>query len=308
MIDDLVNQFADKGIIDKLNDPDQQEKIDELSDNDQKDLAQNIVISWLNKELEPKELLSLKREIPASKHDTELTGFERYLVQAVDLFAIFNGLCDKRNPHPEYIIQNELTPKVFDNLNDMSELKACLSECFLIPTIDIIVSKIRVQKERNELSKIFHKVFQSEVAGYVNGANEVKDLLDLLKGDKPWLMFEQRGINENLFFEHATLVESMISRKEAIEIGLRLQGMPEDKRGDVRETLDKLAEKFKGLDCSNESDNIFTLINTSLATIRPSAQEVKMMASKVMQNSIVFQSADTKNEKDESVSDKQMQI
>jgi hypothetical protein len=281
-IQELVNQFACQGIIDKLNDPNKQQLLNNLSVDDQNELAQKIVINWIEKGLEVKELLSIKRDIPASKHDSELTGFNRCILQAVNLFANFNGLFDAKNPHPEYMIQ-ELTPETFDDLNDMPALKECLIKKMILPNMDFLVAKIKDPKQRNELSKAFRS--ESLINEYVNSANVVKGWVELLKGDSPWRLFEERGFNADVVLEHASLVSTMITEAEAIDIGQKLQGTPKEKREMVTQGLHLLDEAFKGINRINHCDNIFTIMSGAFAIVRPTQQEILATVSKIMGNS-----------------------
>lgn len=263
----LVNEFAPPGLIDKINDPAQKERLNELSEDDQKALAQDIVIEWIEKDFDPSELNSIRRMRGE-------TGFNSFLVQAAGLFAAYNGFCDGRNPHPEQMIE-ELRQTV-DALNDMPDLKACLIKDVLEPNVDNVVAKIDNKSDRNELSK----VFQSEklIFEKINGANEAADLVTILKGETPWQLFNERGFSSDFFVEHAELVDAMVSQDEANQIGKRFLDTPKELKSLVSKKLHSLDEAFKGLNRMHASETVFSIMNrsfsTSEETVEPKAPEV----------------------------------
>ena len=300
---ELANEYAKPGLIDKINDPNQQGMLTSLSEDEQSSLAQNIVINWIEQGLDSRELLSIKRDIPTSKHDHGLTGFNLQLVQAVDVYAAFNGLCDTNNPHPERMI-GEITPDVMDQLNGMEELKACLFQKVISPAIDHMVLTMETPEQRNELSKLFRS--ESYFSAQLNGANVVKDWLSILKSDAPWLMFDQSGMNQDVFVDHAELVQAMVSERDAINIGRALQNMPSETSHAVTTWLHTLSEAFSGLNRMNAEANIFSKIHQSLQ--RPSEQQVKDAAKSILGQSSLFRSSDSESSEPVSDSDSQMQL
>ncbi len=305
-IQDLVKQYACTGeLIDRINDPKQQQTLNQLSTDEQKELAQKIVIEWIEQGYDTKELLSILRmnpDIHASQFHRELTDFNHFLVHAVNLFAAFNVLCAERNPHPENSLQ-DITPDTFDVLNDMPQLKSCLFNRLLLPQLDSIVLKIKTPQDWNKLIKAFRS--EESIADQFNQAIVVKEWVNLLNGDNPWTMFEQRGVNADLFLAHASLVEAMISEEDAVKIGCLLQNTPSKSRANVSSTLHTLDETFKGINRGSSNNNIFTIINNSMATFRPSLDEIRKVAHEIKERSL-FKPVDSK--KDEPSSENKYHI
>ena len=253
-IQNFAEELANVGLLDKINSEESKKRINQLTPEEQKSLAENTVILWLKKNLSIDTLLNIKQSNPYGEKN--LTGFNLYLGRAVDIVSAFNLL----NIVPAQALKE--LGAVKDTWNDMEGLKSHLIQHAILPNLDGVVSKLNDIKDRNLLAKYFQN--EESIRQPLGEAILVKNLVESLKGDKPWEVFNSRDFNYDMFLSHATLVYQSISAEEAGKIGKKLGDAPTDCAGKISQGVHNLKEAFSGLNRQNNSESVFAIMSRSL--------------------------------------------
>lgn len=281
MIDNFADSLVGDDLFDKINSDEVQAKIKNLSELEQKGLAEKVVIQWTSKDSDISGLLQLKR------HGRESSSiFFSHLLHAVDVLAPLHAFCDANNLEPQDQIKEFSGDDFLDNLNDMTELKSHLFK-LVQPKLDASIAKIADKAQRNQLAKAFRS--EKMMHDYINQANLVVDLVHDLKSEEPWQMFVNSEYNYQLLADHSAMVNDMISLKEASAIGQQLQDMPKKVRHTVSSELHTLTEAFRRFgEEGARAYSVFEIINQRQdpALVRPESEDLKNMAQRLNQHSM----------------------